>query len=78
MLTLDKINENTPFRVLDISLPEAVRERLSALGLVPDTEITRILTSPFGGISAYRVRGSLIAIRKEYAEKITVERIRSS
>ena len=75
MLTLDKMNKNTPCRVLDIFLPETVRERLSALGLIPGTEIMRTLTSPCGSLSAYLVRGSRIAIRMEYAKKITVERI---
>lgn len=75
MLSLDKTNENTLYRVLDISLSETVKDRLSSLGLIPYTEIIRTLTSPCGGLSAYLVRGSQIAIRREYAEKITVERI---
>ena len=75
MLTLDKTTENVSYRVIDVSLSEPLRDRLSSLGLIPGTEIVRILTAPCGTVCAYLIRGSRIAIRNEYAEKITVERI---
>lgn len=42
------------------------------LGLVPGTKIIPILKSPSGNPTAYEVRGSMIAIRKEDSKSIYV------
>ena len=75
MLSLDKTHENVPYRVVRLSLDTPLCERLYSLGLIPETEIIKTLTAPGGDISAYLIRGSRIALRSEYARKITVERI---
>jgi DtxR family Mn-dependent transcriptional regulator len=49
------------------------RRRLMDLGIVPGTAISRERRSMTGGLSAYRVRGTLIALRREQAETIAVE-----
>ncbi len=46
--------------------------RLKDLGLVEGTKIRRVLRSPLGDPSAYKFRGSVIAIRKEEASQIKV------
>jgi Fe2+ transport system protein FeoA len=43
------------------------------LGIVPGTAISRERRSMSGGLSAYRVRGTLIALRREQADTIAVE-----
>ena len=43
------------------------------LGLVPGTAITLERRGMTGGASAYRVRGTLIALRREQAQVIGVE-----
>ena len=49
------------------------RRRLLDLGVVPGTEITPELVSGGGDPVAYRIRGALIALRREQAEWIEVE-----
>jgi len=51
------------------------RRRLMDLGVLPGTEITAEMTSPSGDLTAYRVRGALIALRKDQAELIRVRPI---
>lgn len=53
------------------------RRRLLDLGLVPGTEIAAEMSSALGDPVAYRVRGALIALRREQAEWILVERASS-
>lgn len=48
------------------------RRRLMDLGLVPGTAITAELRSPLGDPVAYRVRGALIALRREQAQRIQI------
>jgi DtxR family Mn-dependent transcriptional regulator len=48
--------------------------RLLDLGFVPGTVVEAELPSPSGDPTAYRVRGSLIALRKEQADLICISR----
>jgi DtxR family Mn-dependent transcriptional regulator len=48
------------------------RRRLFDLGLIPGTTVTAELRSPSGDPTAYRIRGTLIALRKEQADLIHV------
>ncbi|NIM18832.1 MAG: DNA-binding protein [Candidatus Latescibacteria bacterium] len=50
------------------------RRRLMDLGVVPGTEITTDRKSPSGGLTAYRVRGTVIALRDEQARLIGISR----
>ena len=47
-----------------------IRRRFLDIGLIPGTMVLCFGRSPMGDPSAYFVRGKLIAIRKEDAEKI--------
>ena len=49
------------------------RRRLMDLGLLPGTQVEVELTSPLGDPTAYLVRGTLVALRKEQAARILVE-----
>jgi DtxR family Mn-dependent transcriptional regulator len=49
------------------------RRRMLDLGLVPGTVIEPELRSPSGDPTAYRIRGTLIALRREQADWIHVE-----
>jgi Fe2+ transport system protein FeoA len=44
------------------------------LGLVPGTVVKAEMTSPGGDPTAYRIRGAMIALRREQADQIHVER----
>lgn len=50
------------------------RRRLLDLGLVPGTVVAAELRSPGGDPTAYRIRGALIALRREQADLVHVER----
>lgn len=49
------------------------RSRLLDLGFVPGSRIERMLQSPFAGPAAFRVRGTLVALREEQAEQVLVQ-----
>lgn len=49
------------------------RRRLLDLGVVPGTAITAELTSPGGDPVAYRIRGALIALRRQQAAWIEID-----
>ncbi len=63
-------------RVLEISpaCQGSQRRRLLDLGVVRGTEITSELVSAAGDPVAYRIRGALIALRREQATWIRIER----
>jgi DtxR family Mn-dependent transcriptional regulator len=48
------------------------RSRLLDLGFVPGSRISHELDSPLRGPSAFRVRGSLVALRKGQAAQVLV------
>lgn len=62
-------------RVLEISpaCQGSQRRRLLDLGVVKGTEITAELVSAAGDPVAYRIRGALIALRREQADWIRIE-----
>ncbi len=49
------------------------RRRLLDLGVLPGTEVSVDLISPGGDPKAYRIRGALIALRDEQADRILVD-----
>ncbi len=52
----------------------AERRRLMDLGIVPGTRIEVEMHSPSGDPTAYRIRDTIIALRKEQAKHIRIER----
>jgi DtxR family transcriptional regulator, Mn-dependent transcriptional regulator len=50
------------------------RRRLLDLGVVPGTLVTNELVGPGGDPTAYRIRGALIALRREQADQVYVQR----
>ena len=47
--------------------------RLKDLGLVEGTKVKCVLRSPLGDPYAYKIRGAVVAIRKEDASQIMVD-----
>lgn len=68
------IGERARVVALSPALRGAERRRLLDLGLVPGTEVEAELRSPSGDPTGYIVRGAVIGLRREQAEKIHVER----
>jgi len=49
------------------------RRRMMDLGLVPGTRVNALRCSPAGDPKAFKIRGAVIAFRKEEARRILVE-----
>lgn len=62
-------------RVKKINSTGLIRRRLLDLGLIEDTIIIPLHTSPSGDPVAYFIRGTVIALRSELASTILVEKI---
>lgn len=74
--TLDTLPSGETAEVLQISrrAPRPQRRRFMDLGILPGTQIEVELNGPAGDPRAYRVRGSVIALRKEQAQLIAIRR----
>jgi DtxR family Mn-dependent transcriptional regulator len=51
------------------------RNRLMDLGFVPGTLVEVAVSSPFRDPTAYRIKGGLIALRKNQASKINISNV---
>jgi len=51
------------------------RRRMMDLGILPGTTIAAEMVSPSGDPTAYRIRGALIALRREQAQLINIHRM---
>jgi DtxR family Mn-dependent transcriptional regulator len=73
-LSLMNLKPGEKARVLELSRAcrTAERRRLLDLGFVPGTEVTVELVGPTGDPTAYRVRGTMIALRREQAALVRV------
>jgi DtxR family Mn-dependent transcriptional regulator len=73
-MPLSGLKPGQPGRVVGLSPAShgAERRRLLDLGLVPGTMVEAEFRSPAGDPTAYRVRGALIALRREQADQIQV------
>lgn len=70
---LSKLPLNKDGIIQELKCEGNIRRRLLDLGLVKGTKITPVLVSPSKDPRAFEVRGSIIAIRKEDAEKVDIE-----
>lgn len=61
--------------VISVVACGSLTKRMQAFGLIPGTEIIPLHRAPFGDPIAYLIRGAVIAIRGEDAEKILVSPI---
>ncbi len=77
--TLDSLKVGEHARIVELThgFVQVERDRLMDLGLTPGTEITAEFRSAGGDPTAYRVRQTLVALRKIQAELILVEKVAS-
>ncbi|MBP8125603.1 MAG: metal-dependent transcriptional regulator, partial [Caldilineaceae bacterium] len=73
---LDGLQEGEQANITAISRAcrGAERRRLMDLGIVPGTQVTVEMHSPSGDPTAYRIRDTIIALRREQARHIRIER----
>ncbi|HQY93729.1 MAG: FeoA family protein [Caldilinea sp.] len=72
--TLDQLPTGVKARVTSLTLTGAERRRMMDLGLLPGAAIEVALENPLGDPTAYRVRGAVIALRREQAQQIQIAR----
>jgi DtxR family Mn-dependent transcriptional regulator len=72
--TLSSLKPGQTARVVSLSRAcrGSERRRLMDLGILPGTTIKAEMVSPSGDPTAYRIRGALIALRKEQADYINI------
>lgn len=71
--TLNELPLNTKGYIKKVKCVGNTKRRLLDLGMVEDTPIIPILISPLQDPRAFSIRGTLIAIRKEDANLITID-----
>ena len=60
-------------KVISLISDGTIRRRMLDLGLISDTVVEALQKSPSGDPTAYHIRGAVIALRSEEANKIMVE-----
>ncbi len=62
--------------VFSLSEESSISGRLRDLGLIKGTRVECVLKSPLGDPTAYLIRGALIALRRDDAKYVLIERKR--
>ncbi len=71
--TLSDIKLDETAKVTALKISGSMRRRLQDIGLIEGTKVECVLKSPHGDPSAYRIRGAVIALRKDDAKDIYVK-----
>lgn len=71
--TLDQLKIGEKAVVIHLKAAGTNRQRLMDLGILPGTQLLAEFRSPLGDPVAYRVRGALIALRREQAREVEIE-----
>ena len=71
--TLAQLHIGQSAHIENIQAKEPLRRRLSDMGFVQNTPVTCLFESPCGGMRAYRIRETVVALRCEDALSITIQ-----
>ncbi|ATP39554.1 ferrous iron transport protein A [Solibacillus sp. R5-41] len=74
-ITLLDLSPGEKMNITSLELENVMRRRLLDLGFVPGFIVEMIQYSPLGDPLAFRVSGTIIALRKEECVKILGERV---
>jgi ferrous iron transport protein A len=72
-IPLNKVNVGQTCIIKELKVTGKQRRRLLDLGFIKDTQVKVIRKSPLGDPTAYLIRKSLVALRKEEASNVLVE-----
>ncbi len=72
MTDLSQVQVGSSCMIVNLHLEGLLRRRMMDLGIIPGTPVECIRRGPSGDPTAYTVRGTTIALRKEDAAKINV------
>jgi Fe2+ transport system protein FeoA len=74
-MTLKELQIGQSGVVLTVGGEKALRHRLLEMGITPRTTVTVKKTAPLGDPVELLLRGYVLSLRVQHAEKITVEKI---
>ncbi|MBE6633685.1 MAG: ferrous iron transport protein A [Ruminococcaceae bacterium] len=74
IVTLNRLAPGEWGEIAEVRAGTGIRRRLTDLGLIAGTRVVCLAVSPLGGLSAYRIRGAVIAIRHKDCCEITLRR----
>ena len=74
-MSLDELEAGKSAVVVGISNAGPERRRMMDLGILPGAVITAEMRSPLGDPTAYRIRGALLALRRDQARHIQIAHI---
>jgi ferrous iron transport protein A len=72
-IPMSNLPKGTHGRVRQVNTLGGMRQRLMDLGLVPGTDIQHVMNSPAGDPICFRVRGAMIALRRNDASHVQVD-----
>ncbi len=72
-LTDTEINET--YVITNVLSDKNLIRRVLDFGIIKGTGVERLFSSPFGDPTAYRIKNSVVAMRKSESDKILVEKI---
>ncbi len=72
VLSLDNVPLNVPVKIELIKADFENKNRLEEIGFTKNCEIMPVHLSPLGDPTAYCLRGTVIALRKEDAQNVIV------
>lgn len=70
---LTELTKGTNGIIKDITANDSIRRRLQDIGFIRGAEVICIGKSPLGDPTAYRVKGTTVALRSEEASRILIE-----
>ena len=73
LTSLNNLPSGTKCKVVSVLSAGSDRRRMLDLGIIQNTCIEILQKSPYGDPTAYFVRGTVIALRDEDAEKVIVK-----
>lgn len=74
MNTLSSLKKGEKAKIIELKNSGDIKRRLQDIGLIKGTAVKCSFISPLGDPTAYLIKGALIAIRSEDAEKIIIQR----
>ncbi|MGI6597436.1 MAG: FeoA family protein [bacterium] len=75
LIPLSMLPSGQSAQIISLEMTGGIKRRLLDLGLVPGTQTAVAFSSPMGDPSAYRVRGTTLALRAKEAQLIMVRRL---
>lgn len=75
--SLSELSPGSKAIITDLCAEGGMRRRLQDLGFVEGSEVDCVSVSPLGNPTAYRISGTIIALRNEDADTIKVKIMKS-